>query len=221
MLSPQTALCRTSGRDGIIGSSETTMRRSASLGLGLIAAAALASSPAAAHTFGAYGAGFVAGLSHPLSGLDHLLAMVAVGLWASQLGGRAIWRVPAAFVGALAAGAGLAVMGVGLPAVEPGIMASMLVLGLLVAFAVRPPAAAGMAIVALFALFHGHAHGAEMSEAAQPLLYGLGFALASVALHGVGIGLGIGASRLSTPMVTRLAGAAVATAGLWALLAAG
>jgi urease accessory protein len=197
------------------------MRRHASIELGLGAAALLGSAPAAAHTFGAQGVDFAAGFGHPLLGLDHLLAMVAVGLWAAQLGGRAVWRVPAAFVAALAAGASLALAGVPLPAVEPGIMASVLALGLLVAFAVRLPSWAGMAVVALFALCHGHAHGAEMPQAAHPLLYGLGFVLASVLLHGVGIGLGLGAGRLAVPTLTRVAGAAVASVGLWAVLVAG
>jgi urease accessory protein len=107
-----------------------------------------------------------------------------------------------------------------LPAVEPGIMASVLALGLLIAFAVRLPAPSGMALAALFALFHGHAHGAEIPAAADPLLYGAGFVLATVALHAAGIALGWGAARLLSPALTRAAGAAVATAGLWALLAA-
>lgn len=186
----------------------------------LALAMALASGPAASHTFGAEGAGFTAGLGHPLFGPDHLLAMVAVGLWAAQLGGRAIWQVPAAFVVALSLGAGLALAGVALPAVEPGIMASVLVLGLLVAGAVRLPAAAGMAVVGLFALCHGHAHGAEMPAAAHPLLYGLGFVLATIALHAVGVALGLAAARLAAPAASRYAGAAVAAAGLWAIVVA-
>lgn len=186
----------------------------------LVASLVLTSGSALAHSFGAQGAGFAAGFGHPLLGLDHLLAMIAVGLWASQLGGRAVWRVPAAFVMALALGALLAVLGMSLPAVEPGIMASMLVVGLLIAFAVRLPTAAGMAIVALFALCHGHAHGAEMPVAAQPVLYGLGFVLASALLHGAGVGLGLTMARLATPRLTRAAGAAVALAGAWALIVA-
>jgi urease accessory protein len=197
------------------------MGRTASTRIGLGAAlAASAAGPAAAHTFGADGAGFAAGLGHPLFGLDHLLAMVAVGVWAAQLGGRATWQVPAAFVYALVLGAALALAGLPLPAVEPGIMASVLALGLLIAFAVRLPAPSGMALAALFALFHGHAHGAEIPAAADPLLYGAGFVLATVALHAAGIALGWGAARLLSPALTRAAGAAVATAGLWALLAA-
>jgi urease accessory protein len=197
------------------------MGRSASIRTGLAGAAlALAAGPAAAHTFGAGGAAFAAGFGHPLFGLDHLLAMVAVGVWAAQLGGRATWQVPAAFVYALVLGAALALAGLPLPAAEPGIMASVLALGLLVAFAVRLPASAGMALVALFALCHGHAHGAEIPAAANPLLYGAGFVLATVALHAAGVALGWGGARLLSPLLARAAGAAVATAGLWALLAA-
>lgn len=190
------------------------MRAKILTGAGPIAAVvlALASGPAAAHGLDAAGGGFAAGFGHPLLGLDHLLAMIAVGLWASQLGGRGLWQVPAAFVVMLAVGAGLALAGVPLPAVEPGIMASLLVLGLLVAFAVRLPTAAGMALVALFALCHGHAHGAEMPAAASAWLYGGGFVLATAALHATGAVLGWAAS----PRLTRAAGAAVA--GLGALL---
>jgi urease accessory protein len=195
------------------------MGHNASTRLGLLAAvAALASGPAAAHSFGAQGAGFAAGFGHPLLGLDHLLAMVAVGLWAAQLGGRAIWQVPASFVGALALGASLALAGVAIPAVEPGIMASLLAMGLLVAFAVRLPAAVGTALVAVFAVCHGHAHGTEMPMAATPLLYGAGFVLATTALHVLGVALGWAGARLVSPALTRAAGAAIATAGLWALL---
>jgi urease accessory protein len=197
------------------------MGHNASTRLGLLAAvAALASGPAAAHGFGAQGAGFAAGFGHPLLGLDHLLAMVAVGLWAAQLGGRAIWQVPAAFVGALALGASLALAGVAAPAVEPGIMVSLLVMGLLVAFAVRLPAAVGTALVAVFAVCHGHAHGTEMPMAATPLLYGAGFLLATMALHASGVALGWTGARLLSPALARTAGAAVATAGLWGLFVA-
>jgi urease accessory protein len=197
------------------------MGRNAPTRMALVAAAlASAASPAAAHTFGADGAGFAAGFGHPLFGLDHVLAMVAVGAWAAQLGGRATWQIPAAFVYALVLGAALALAGLPLPAVEPGILASVLAFGLLIAFAVRLPASVGMALAAVFALCHGHAHGAEMPMAAGPLLYGGGFVLATVALHAAGVALGWGAARLPSPAFTRAAGAAVAAAGLWALLAA-
>lgn len=145
---------------------------------------------ASAHTGHHAVAGFVSGLSHPLSGLDHLLAMVAIGLWAAQQGGRALWAVPAAFVGTMVLGGALALAGLALPHVETGIAASVLVLGLLVATRRQWGVAIGMAIAAAFALFHGYAHGLEMPQATSPALYALGFVLATAFLHGVGIAAG-------------------------------
>jgi urease accessory protein len=151
----------------------------------------LIAGPASAHTGNHLVTGFTSGLTHPLSGLDHLLAMVAIGLWAAQQGGRALWLVPAAFVGAMMMGGGLAWAGVALPLAETGIAASVLVLGLLVATQRQWTLTAGMAIAAGFALFHGYAHGLEMPQAASPALYALGFVLATVCLHGVGIAGGL------------------------------
>lgn len=157
--------------------------------------------------------GFSAGFAHPILGLDHVLAMFAVGLWAVQLGGRAMWFVPLTFVATMMAGGGLGMAHVPLPFVEHGILASVLILGLLIAFAARVPLAAGMAIVALFALFHGHAHGAEMPESAAGLSYGAGFALATAFLHAAGIGAGLLVSRAAQTLWVRLAGAAIAIEG--------
>lgn len=150
----------------------------------------LAASPAAAHVNPAEHGSLMAGLSHPPSGLDHILVMVAVGLWAAMLGGRAIWMVPAAFVGSMAVGFGLATSGIALPLVEPVILASVVALGLLVAAAVRLPPWIGMLVVGAFAVFHGHAHGSEIG-AATMLDYGIGFTAATVLLHAAGIGLGL------------------------------
>jgi urease accessory protein len=155
---------------------------------------------------------FGAGFAHPLSGLDHLLAMVAVGLWAAQLGGRARWLVPAAFVGVMALGGALGSTGLTVPGVEQGIAASVLVLGLLVAAAARPPVAAGMALAGGFAVFHGVAHGAEMPASAGGLGYGAGFVLATALLHAAGVNLGLLGGKIS-PRATRLAGWGVAAAG--------
>jgi urease accessory protein len=177
-------------------------------------AVAVAVEPAFAHTFGAHGAGFTAGFLHPFNGLDHLLAMVAVGLWAAQLGGRALWAVPAAFVVAMAAGGVMGLEGVALPHVEMGIAASIVLLGLLVGTAWRMPVWAGMLLVALFAIFHGHAHGTELPEAASEIGYGSGFVLATATLHGLGIGLGMLARRLAAAPVLRAAGGAITLAGL-------
>ncbi len=180
-----------------------------------LAALCLYASAASAHTGHHAVAGFVSGLSHPLSGLDHLLAMVAIGLWAAQQGGRALWAVPAAFVGTMVLGGTLALGGLVLPHVETGIAASVLVLGLLVATRQRWNVAAGMAIAAGFALFHGYAHGQEMPQATSPALYALGFVLATAFLHGVGIAAG----RIGSHAI-QLAGLAIAASGLAMLFGA-
>ncbi len=133
---------------------------------------------------------FNGGFTHPLSGWDHLLAMIAVGLWAAQLGGRARWLVPVAFVGVMTLGAALGRTGVIFPGMEQGIAASVLVLGLLIAAAVRLPVTAGMALVGVFAIFHGFAHGAEMPGTAGGLFYGAGFVVATALLHAIGVGSG-------------------------------
>jgi len=167
---------------------------------------------AAAHTFGAHGAGFVSGITHPLTGLDHMLAMIAVGMWAAQLGGRARWAVPLAFVGMMALGAILAAAGLILPAVETGIAASVLILGLLIAFSSRMPVLLGMALVGVFAIFHGHAHGTELPQAASAVAYGLGMLLATVGLHAAGLGAGILFQRAA--VLLRVGGAMIAAAGV-------
>lgn len=156
---------------------------------------------------------FSTGAAHPLSGVDHLLAMIAVGLWAAQLGGRARWLVPLAFVGVMSLGAAFGHAGLTLPGSEQGIAASVLVLGLLIAAAVRLPAAAGMALVGVFALFHGLAHGAAMPAASGGLTYGAGFIAATALLHLVGIGAGQLAARRSEKIATS-AGWAIAAAGV-------
>ena len=173
---------------------------------------AMAHAPAAAE------AGIASGFAHPLFGLDHVLAMVAVGLWASQLGGRALWLVPASFVTVMAVGAALGTAGV-LPAVELGIVGSILVLGALVAFATRLPVWAGMAVVGVFALFHGHAHGAEMPDAGSAVLYAVGFLAATALLHGIGVAAGLYWQRAADGWLVRAGGAAVAATGLVLLIA--
>ncbi|WP_226576733.1 HupE/UreJ family protein [Acuticoccus sediminis] len=185
----------------------------------LIVYAALVATPAFAHLPpGEYGS-FAAGFSHPLFGLDHILAMVAVGLWAGTLGGRAIWAVPLAFVGTMSFGFVLALTGLHLPLVEPMIMASVVVLGLLIAFAVRLEVILGAIVVGAFAMFHGYAHGGELGTAGA-LQFGLGFALATALLHAIGIGLGLGVGRLAATgsrfadVITRSIGGATATLGL-------
>ncbi|ASY63869.1 HupE-UreJ family metal transporter [Sinorhizobium sojae CCBAU 05684] len=181
----------------------------------LIAAAALAASaaPAFAHFDPASHGSLMAGLSHPLFGADHILAMLAVGLWAGEIGGRARWMVPAAFVATMAVGFALAVIGVGLPFVEPAILASVVALGLIVAIAVRLGAAKAAAIVAVFALFHGDAHGGELG-AAGAWSFAAGFMIATALLHVAGIGLGMALARLSGGgKLARLLGGITALAG--------
>jgi len=154
------------------------------------------------------------GASHPLLGLDHLLAMLAVGLWAGQIGGRARWGLPLSFVGVMAAGGVLGLSGVDLPGVEAGIGASVLLLGLLVAAAVRWPLVAAAPLVALFALLHGHAHGTEVPPSASGAAYAAGFVVATTALHLAGLGLATVATRLGHQALVRAAGTAIAVAGV-------
>ncbi len=180
-------------------------------------------SPVLAHTFGAAGAGLNAGLAHPFLGLDHLLAMVAVGLWAAQQGGAATWRVPGVFVAVMAVGALLGLAGAPLAAVEFGIAGSVLLFGVLVALSARLPAGAGMALVGFFALFHGHAHGTELAMTAAPALYGLGFLVATASLLGAGVGAGLVARHPARPASDawlRTGGAVIASAGAALVLGA-
>lgn len=180
---------------------------------------AMAATPAFAHLEPGEHGSFMAGFSHPLFGLDHILAMVAVGLWAAMIGGRAVWIVPSAFVGTMVVGFGAAMAGVPLPFVEPVILASVVAIGILVALAVNLPVWGGAAIVGLFALFHGHAHGEEMGVATA-LPYLLGFASATALLHLAGIALGlllgsgIGIGKQTGRTVARGAGAICAALGI-------
>ena len=184
---------------------------------GSAALAVLVAAPAHAHAGGAV-AGIAQGALHPLLGADHLLAMVAVGLWAAQRGGRATWLLPLTFLAAMVGGAVLGATGVALPGVEQGILLSVLLLGALVAAAVRVRPLAGAAVVAAFALLHGHAHGTEMPTSVAGLAYGAGFALATAALHAAGVlaalGLRRGAADRAGAVALRLAGAAIGIGGV-------
>lgn len=184
-----------------------------------LAAALLTPALAHAHTGMGSTGGFAHGFSHPLGGLDHLCAMIAVGLWAAQMGGRAIWAVPLTFVSVMAFGGFLGMMQVQVPFVESGIVLSVLMLGVFIAAAARLPLAASVLIVGLFALCHGHAHGSEMPVAASGLAYALGFVGATALLHAVGIGLGVGIQKASQPLVVRLTGGAIALCGLFLWIA--
>ena len=161
--------------------------------------------------------GFAAGLAHPFMGLDHLLAMVAVGVWAVQLGGRYLLILPSAFVAAMAAGAVAGTYAIALPQVEGMVALSVLVLGMLVALAVNAKWHWPVSLVALFALFHGHAHGTEMPDFSAPWLYFAGFLIATAVLHVIGVAAG---SALRThPAILKTGGVAVSLAGAWLLVA--
>ena len=176
----------------------------------LLLAAAM---PAYAHVGIGTTSSFMAGFMHPLSGLDHMTVMIAVGLWAALKGGKAIWAWPAAFVGVMLVGGAFGMLHMPLPFVEPGILASVVALGLLVALAVDLPVSAGVAIIALFALFHGHAHGTEVPESAGGLEYMAGFAITTALLHAVGIAAGLGLG-IRFRGLARAAGAACAAIGV-------
>jgi urease accessory protein len=157
-----------------------------------------------------------AGLAHPWGGLDHLCAMIGVGLWAGQRGGRAVWLVPMAFLLVMAVGGLVGMAGVAVPMVETGIVGSVLIVGCLIAAAVRLPLVASAGLVALFALFHGHAHGIESTGASAGLLYGVGFLAATAVLLASGVGFGwLTCHWRQTAWVTRWAGAAIALCGVY------
>jgi len=189
----------------------------------LMAVAVLGSGPAFAHPAPTENWSLIAGLSHPLFGLDHVLAMVAVGLWAALLGGRSVWLVPASFVSVMSVGFALALVGFALPFVEPAILASVIVLGLCAAIALRVPAAVGMIAVGFFATFHGSAHGAEIGTASA-LGFGAGFVIATALLHATGVAAGASLVRVlgnaQGRTVVQLAGAATVMGG-FAMIFAG
>ncbi|MEZ5829697.1 MAG: HupE/UreJ family protein [Dongiaceae bacterium] len=190
--------------------------RSIIIRIALAAAVAMIPTVASAHVGIGSTMGFAHGFSHPMSGLDHTLAMVAVGMFAANLGGRALWAVPLTFVGVMAVGGVLGVLGVAVPFVEAGIALSVIVLGAAVALRWKAPVAVAVGLVGLFALFHGHAHGSEMPVSASGLTYGLGFLLATATLHAIGIGLGLGLTRFGSryaPRAIQASGAAMAVAG--------
>lgn len=183
--------------------------------------AVMMTTAAEAHTGIGSTSAFAAGLMHPLTGFDHMLAMVAVGLWAGMRGGPALWVWPATFVGVMVIGGVIGMAGIGLPFVEQGILASVLLLGLAVALAARPSLGVGAALIGLAALFHGHAHGVEVPANASGIGYALGFAVATVALHAVGVAITVLAARFAAPLAVRTAGALTAMAGLALAVSAG
>ncbi len=167
-----------------------------------------------AHTRGGEAAGFLAGLSHPVSGLDHVLAMIAVGLWGAQLGPPAVWLLPVTFPMVMAVGGTLGLAGVKLPGIEVGIALSAIGLGAAVLFESRPKLWIAATLVGAFAIFHGHAHGTELPAGANGMLYSIGFVIATGLLHATGIGIGLIHRWPAGRAVLRIAGAVVALAGL-------
>jgi urease accessory protein len=170
-----------------------------------------------AHVEAGQAGGFLSGLSHPVSGLDHVVAMIAVGLWGAQLGVPALWVLPVAFPMLMAFGGMLGLIGVPVPGVEIGIALSAVVLGALVLGRVRLPLAVAVAVVACFAVFHGHAHGTELEAGQNAMLYSLGFVIATGLLHAVGIAIGLIQRWDLGRQALRGAGALVMTAGLYFL----
>ena len=164
--------------------------------------------------------GFISGFLHPIYGPDHVVAMVAVGLWGAFLGSPAIWLLPVVFPLVMAFGGALGVLGVPLPGVEIGIAASAIVLGLMVLLAVRPPLWVAAVLVGAFGLFHGHAHGTELPDASNPLTYAIGFVLATGLMHLAGIAFGLLAGSPAGRLAVRSAGGLISAAGLYFLAGA-
>lgn len=179
----------------------------------IVLMACLLASPALAHS-GDVAGGFVGGLAHPLSGPDHVAAMVAVGLWGAFLGSPAIVILPVVFPLVMAAGGVLGILGVPLPGVEIGIAVSAALLGMMVALAAKPPLWVAAVMVGIFAIFHGHAHGAELPPGADALAYSAGFVIATGCLHLAGIAFGLLARWPAGRIAVRTAGGAIALAGL-------
>jgi urease accessory protein len=188
----------------------------------LAVVAAFWAQAALAHVEQGEARGLLSGLLHPVSGLDHVLAMVAVGLWGAQLGAPAIWVLPVAFPLVMAMGGMLGFLGVPVPGVEYGIAASAIVLGTAIAFEIRPPLVIAALVVACFAVFHGHAHGTELPPGQSALLFSMGFVVATGCLHAVGIGIGTVHRRPWGRRLLRVAGTVVAAGGaffMWKALA--
>jgi urease accessory protein len=184
-----------------------------------LTSAALFCLASTAHAHAERGAaiGLASGLQHPVSGWDHVLAMIAVGLWGAQLGAPAIWVLPVAFPMVMAMGGMLGLMGIPLPGVEVGIAISAVVLGAMVLRESRPPLWLAAAIVGFFAIFHGHAHGTELPPGGSGLLYSIGFVAATGTLHAAGIAIGLVHRWNAGRQAIRAAGAAIAAFGVFFL----
>lgn len=187
--------------------------------VGLLLLVSLPACPALAHTGEGVAGGLLAGLRHPVTGLDHLLAMVAVGIWGAFLGRPLIWALPVAFPLMMVVGGVAGIVGIPVPYIEPGIALSVIVLGLAIAAAWRAAVPVAVGVVAVFALFHGYAHGTELPHAASPAAYATGFVVATGSLHLAGIAIGLLARFEHGTLALRVCGAAIAIIGGWILLA--
>ena len=187
-----------------------SLRETLVVGLMLFASAA----PAFAHVQQGQAQGFVTGLLHPVSGLDHVLAMISVGLWGAQLGRPALWLLPVTFPMVMAIGGFLGLVGIRVPGTEIGIALSVLLLGLMVALEAQPKLLAAAVLVGAFAIFHGHAHGTELPPGQSGLMYSIGFVVSTGCLHVVGILIGVVHKWPLGRVALRVAGAAIALMGL-------
>jgi urease accessory protein len=192
-----------------------SLQRFGSLALLATIAVILGPQSAFAHTGVSPAHDLLHGLEHPLTGLDHILAMFAVGLWAAQRGGRALWLAPLTFVGVMTLGGALGMSGISIPFAEQGIVLSVIILGVFVAAAIRLPLAVSSAIIGVFALAHGYAHGLEIPSSASGISYALGFAAATALLNFAGIGFGLAMQRGNAMQLVRYAGVAIAVCGLY------
>jgi urease accessory protein len=184
----------------------------------LVTLVLLAPAVASAHVGqGDIGGGLVSGFLHPIMGVDHVIAMVAVGMWGAQLGVPAIWVLPVTFPIVMAFGGVLGALGVPIPGIEIGIAVSAIALGGMVAFAARPPLWAAAILVGVFAIFHGHAHGAELPESANAIAYSIGFVVATGLLHALGILIGVANRWKTGAQFLRAGGAAIAAGGCYFL----
>lgn len=183
--------------------------------LAVLAVSILYSPAAFAHPLKSEATGFITGFRHPISGFDHVLAMVAVGLWGAQLGAPAIWMLPVAFPLVMAVGGMLGLMGVPIPGIEIGIAMSAILLGAAVMFELKPPLTIAALLVGFFAIFHGHAHGAELPPGQSAMLYSIGFVIATGCLHAVGIGIGTVHRWSWGQKALRVAGGLVTVGGIF------
>ncbi|MBX2805417.1 MAG: HupE/UreJ family protein [Hyphomicrobiales bacterium] len=183
--------------------------------LAIGALACLAPETASAHLEDGALGGFQSGFTHPIIGVDHLLAMLAVGIWGAQMGGRNVWTLPVTFPLIMAAGGIIGISGIALPYVELSIALSVFVLGLAIGFAWKAPEWIALLLIAIFAIFHGYAHGVELPQAVDPASYSMGFVVATGAIHLVGIGIGLLLARPWKGQLSRLLGGAIALTGLY------